>query len=74
MLRSRTTSSKPDSNVDYPILDELQEAVNEYLGRRHTLTSALKGVFIIFAQSRSSKLGAICTTQFIGLSGCDAKR
>ena len=73
MLCSRTTLGKPDSNVDDPILDELKEAVNAYLGRLHTLTSALKGVFIIFAQSRSSKLGAICTTQLIGLSGCDAK-
>jgi hypothetical protein len=74
MLYGRTTLGKPDSNVDDPILDELQEAVNACLGRLHPLTSALKGVFIIFAQSRSSKLGAICTTQLIGLSGCDAKR
>ncbi len=74
-LHGRATLGKPDSDVDNPILDELQDVVNAWpqAGRHHTLTSALKEDCIIFLQSRSSKLGAICTMQLVGLSGCDAK-
>ena len=73
-LCSYTTLGKPDSDVDDPVPDELQnDVINACLGHLHTLTSTLKEDFMIFVQSKSSKLGAICTTQLIELSGCDAK-
>src|SRR6266850_7913979 len=73
-LCSRRTLGKPDSDVDNPVPDELQDdMINPCLGHLRTLTSALKEDFMIFVQSKSSKLGAICTTQLIVLSGCVAK-
>jgi hypothetical protein len=38
-----------------------------------TLTSALKVDLMTLVQFKSSKLGAICTAQLIGLSGCDGR-
>jgi hypothetical protein len=43
------------------------------LGYLLTLTSTLKEDLMSVVQSKSSKLGAIRTTQLIGLLGCDGK-
>jgi hypothetical protein len=72
---SYATSSLPDPNIDGPVLNELKRPAINICIRAPValsqLTSALNVDFMILVQSKSSKPGAICTTQLIGLSGCD---